>query len=45
LKKFYRAEDYHQDYYRSNPNAGYCQAVIRPKAEKFEKKLKQTAQH
>jgi peptide methionine sulfoxide reductase MsrA len=41
LKKFYKAEDYHQDYYRSNPNAPYCSAVIRPKVEKFEKKLKQ----
>jgi len=40
LKAFYKAEDYHQDYYRSNPNAGYCQVVIRPKVEKFEKKLK-----
>jgi len=42
LKKFYKAEDYHQDYYRSNPNQPYCRAVIRPKVEKFEKKLQQT---
>jgi peptide-methionine (S)-S-oxide reductase len=40
LEKFYKAEDYHQEYYRNNPNQGYCQAVIRPKVEKFEKKLK-----
>jgi peptide-methionine (S)-S-oxide reductase len=40
LKKFYKAEDYHQDYYRSNPNQPYCRMVIRPKVEKFEKKLK-----
>ena len=39
LKKFYKAEDYHQDFYRSNPEQGYCRAVIRPKVEKFEKKL------
>jgi peptide-methionine (S)-S-oxide reductase len=39
LKKFYKGEDYHQDYYRNNPNQGYCRAVIRPKVEKFEKKL------
>lgn len=39
LTKFYPAEDYHQDYYRLNPNQGYCRAVIRPKIEKFEKKL------
>jgi peptide-methionine (S)-S-oxide reductase len=40
LKTFYKAEGYHQDFYRSNPNQGYCRAVIRPKVEKFEKKLK-----
>lgn len=33
--KFYVAEDYHQDYYRKNPGAGYCAAVVRPKVEKF----------
>lgn len=31
---FYAAEDYHQNYYRSNLNAGYCQAVINPKLGK-----------
>jgi len=41
LKKFYKAEDYHQDYYRLNGHAPYCQMVIRPKVEKFEKKLKE----
>jgi peptide-methionine (S)-S-oxide reductase len=40
LQKFYPAEDYHQDYYRANPNQPYCRVVIRPKVEKFEKKLK-----
>ena len=40
LTKFYPAENYHQDYYRDNPNQPYCRAVIRPKVEKFEKKLK-----
>lgn len=44
LKKFYQGEGYHQDYYRANPNQPYCRAVIRPKVEKFEKKLK-AAQH
>ena len=38
LKKFYKAEGYHQDYYRSNPNQGYCRAVIKPKLDKFDKK-------
>jgi peptide-methionine (S)-S-oxide reductase len=35
--KFYPAEDYHQDYFRKNPNAGYCQFAIRPKLDKFKK--------
>ena len=34
---FYKAEDYHQEYYRNNPNQGYCRMVIAPKLEKFEK--------
>jgi peptide-methionine (S)-S-oxide reductase len=33
---FYSAEDYHQDYYNSNPNQMYCRLVIQPKLEKFE---------
>lgn len=44
FEKFYSAEDYHQNYYNANPNAGYCQVVIKPKLEKFEKELKQTNQ-
>jgi peptide-methionine (S)-S-oxide reductase len=39
LKKFYKAEGYHQNYFRSNPNEGYCRAIIRPKVEKFQHKL------
>ncbi|HOX55507.1 MAG TPA: peptide-methionine (S)-S-oxide reductase MsrA [Candidatus Paceibacterota bacterium] len=39
LGKFYKAEDYHQDYYRENPNQPYCRVVIRPKVEKFGRKL------
>ena len=38
--KFYPAEDYHQNYYNDNKNEGYCQFVIRPKVEKFEKVFK-----
>jgi len=34
---FYRAEDYHQNYYEGNKNQPYCQMVITPKLEKFEK--------
>jgi peptide-methionine (S)-S-oxide reductase len=44
LKKFFKAEGYHQDYYRSNPDQPYCRFVIRPKVEKFEHKL-ETAKH
>ena len=32
---YYPAEAYHQDYYRSNKSAGYCQVVIRPKLDKL----------
>jgi peptide-methionine (S)-S-oxide reductase len=38
LKKFYKAEVSHQDYYRLNPSAGYCRVVIKPKLEKLEQK-------
>ena len=37
LKAFYPAEEYHRDYYRRNPNQGYCQAVIAPKVAKVRK--------
>jgi peptide-methionine (S)-S-oxide reductase len=37
LKAFYRAEDYHQEYYRRNPGQGYCRVVIAPKVAKFRK--------
>jgi len=33
--KFYPAEDYHQDYFRSNPHQPYCQVVVAPKLAKF----------
>ena len=32
---FYKAEEYHQDYYERNPNQGYCNFVIRPKLKKL----------
>lgn len=35
LETFYPAENYHQDYYNKNPNAGYCTFVIRPKLKKL----------
>jgi peptide-methionine (S)-S-oxide reductase len=39
LEKFWVAEKYHQDYFRRNPNAGYCSYVIAPKIKKLEKQL------
>jgi peptide methionine sulfoxide reductase msrA/msrB len=38
LETFYKAEAYHQNYYRNNPGNGYCAAVINPKLSKFRKK-------
>lgn len=40
LTKFWVAEDYHQNYYSSNPNQGYCSFVIQPKLDKFRKVFK-----
>lgn len=37
VPKFYKAEAYHQNYFRTNPNAGYCAYVIQPKMAKFRK--------
>jgi methionine-S-sulfoxide reductase len=37
---FYKAEDYHQDYYNQNKEEPYCRMVIQPKLEKFEKVFK-----
>ena len=39
LDHFYAAEAYHQNYYRTNPNQGYCQVVVAPKVAKFRKKF------
>ena len=47
LKEFFEAEPHHQGYYRRNPSAGYCRAVIAPKLrkmrEKWARKLKAEA--
>ncbi len=37
---FYKAEDYHTDYYKNNGEESYCQFVVRPKVEKFQKAFK-----
>ena len=39
-KTFYKAEDYHQDYFNLNGQQPYCQAVIVPKLEKFRRVVK-----
>ena len=36
--QFYPAEDYHQDYFKKNGHAPYCQIVVAPKVEKIKKK-------
>ncbi len=36
--RFYKAEDYHQNYYKTNPNQGYCSFIIAPKVRKFREK-------
>jgi peptide-methionine (S)-S-oxide reductase len=38
---FYKAEDYHQNYYNLNSSAPYCSYVIQPKLEKFKKAFKE----
>jgi peptide-methionine (S)-S-oxide reductase len=38
--EFHKAEEYHQDYFRNNPNQPYCRVVIKPKIDKFEKVFK-----
>jgi peptide-methionine (S)-S-oxide reductase len=38
LAEFYKAEEYHQEYYARNPSQGYCQIVIAPKVAKFRQK-------
>ena len=40
LTKFYKAEDYHQEYFKMNGHAPYCQFVISPKLTKFRKNFK-----
>ena len=40
ITKFYKAEEYHQNYYNENPNQGYCMMVVKPKLDKFKKVFK-----
>ena len=45
LKVFFRAEDYHQGYFRQHPEQGYCEMVISPKVAKFRKQFQGRIQH
>ena len=40
LANYYKAEDYHQNYYAQNRNDPYCQAVVKPKVDKFREVFK-----
>ncbi len=42
---FYKAEDYHQNYFNQNGSESYCQFVIQPKVEKFRKVFKDKLKH
>lgn len=46
LKNFYKAEEYHQDYFEKNPYSTYCIFVVKPKVDKtkklFKEKIKST---
>ncbi|OGM21534.1 peptide-methionine (S)-S-oxide reductase [Candidatus Woesebacteria bacterium RIFCSPHIGHO2_01_FULL_38_9] len=40
FNNFFKGEDYHQNYYKENPNAAYCKLVIDPKITKLTKDFK-----
>ncbi len=42
---FYKADDYHQNYFNENGSESYCQFVIQPKVEKFKKVFKEKLKH
>jgi peptide-methionine (S)-S-oxide reductase len=39
FQKFYKAEDYHKDYFKKHPNQPYCRVLISPKVAKLRKKF------
>jgi peptide-methionine (S)-S-oxide reductase len=39
FERFHPAEDYHQEYYRNNPNQPYCMVVVGPKVAKFRRRF------
>ncbi|TAL58330.1 MAG: peptide-methionine (S)-S-oxide reductase, partial [Bacteroidetes bacterium] len=42
---FYKAEDYHSNYYNQNREESYCRFVIKPKVEKFQKVFRNKLKH
>ena len=40
MKQFYIAEDYHQNFYKTNTDYPYCKIIITPKIQELRKKLK-----
>ncbi len=42
LERFWPAEDYHQDYFRNNPDKPYCAFVVAPKVMKYRERFGQT---
>ena len=36
---FYKAEEYHQNYFNKNPNSAYCKIIIIPKLELIKKNI------
>ncbi len=41
FEKFFKAEPYHQNYYKSNPYQPYCSFIISPKVKKFKSTFKE----
>jgi peptide-methionine (S)-S-oxide reductase len=41
ISKYTKAEEYHQNYFKNNPDQGYCAYVIAPKMDKFRKVFKE----
>jgi peptide-methionine (S)-S-oxide reductase len=45
MEPFYKAENYHQNYFNNNSSQPYCKFVIQPKLEKFKKSKSQYLKH
>ena len=41
LKEYFKAEDYHQNYFETHPEMSYCQIIINPKLKHFKETFKQ----